>query len=85
MRAFRIVMEARPDILNHNLETVGLMLLQRRFEEKAPRRTRSGKIGGFCHLYIGQEAVGPRACSALRPTTTSSPPTATTATRWPAA
>ena len=33
------------------------MLLIRRFEEKAGQLYGMGKIGGFCNLYIGQEAV----------------------------
>jgi len=33
------------------------MMLIRRFEEKAGQLYGMGKIGGFCHLYIGQEAV----------------------------
>jgi pyruvate dehydrogenase E1 component alpha subunit len=33
------------------------MLLIRRFEEKAAQLYGMGFIGGFCHLYIGQEAV----------------------------
>ncbi|HEU0079369.1 MAG TPA: hypothetical protein VFQ76_17065, partial [Longimicrobiaceae bacterium] len=33
------------------------MLLARRFEEKTAEAYALGKIGGFCHLYIGQEAV----------------------------
>ncbi|HEX5932284.1 MAG TPA: thiamine pyrophosphate-dependent enzyme, partial [Methyloceanibacter sp.] len=33
------------------------MLLIRRFEEKAGQLYGMGYIGGFCHLYIGQEAV----------------------------
>ena len=33
------------------------MLLIRRFEEKAGQLYGMGTIGGFCHLYIGQEAV----------------------------
>lgn len=33
------------------------MLLIRRFEERAAQLYGMGKIGGFCHLYIGQEAV----------------------------
>ncbi len=36
------------------------MLLGRRFEEKAAEAYALGKIGGFCHLYIGQEAVASR-------------------------
>jgi pyruvate dehydrogenase E1 component alpha subunit len=33
------------------------MVLGRRFEEKCAEVYRIGKIGGFCHLYIGQEAI----------------------------
>lgn len=43
------------------------MLLIRRFEEKAGEAYSLGKIGGFCHLYIGQEAVGVGCLSQLRP------------------
>ena len=43
------------------------MLLIRRFEEKAAEAYTLGKIGGFCHLYIGQEAVAVGALSAIRP------------------
>ncbi|MEN8375606.1 MAG: pyruvate dehydrogenase (acetyl-transferring) E1 component subunit alpha [Gemmatimonadota bacterium] len=43
-----------------------LMLLGRRFEEKASESYALGKIGGFCHLYIGQEAVGVGALAPLR-------------------
>src|SRR5947208_1789219 len=106
--ALRLVVDARPDILNHNLETVELprvgasgrgrrralsrppvatatapaskdqsqaelhrrmlrqMLLIRRFEEKAAEAYALGKIGGFCHLYIGQEAVAVGSLNALR-------------------
>src|SRR5881227_558328 len=42
------------------------MLLIRRFEEKAAEAYALGKIGGFCHLYIGQEAVGVGSLAALR-------------------
>jgi pyruvate dehydrogenase E1 component alpha subunit len=42
------------------------MLLARRFEEKAAESYALGKIGGFCHLYIGQEAVATGAIHALR-------------------
>lgn len=45
--------DARPDVLALYRE----MLLLRRFEEAAARVYTEGKIGGFCHLYIGQEAV----------------------------
>lgn len=43
------------------------MLLQRRFEERCAEAYALGKIGGFCHLYIGQEACGTGAISMLRP------------------
>ncbi|GLQ57748.1 pyruvate dehydrogenase (acetyl-transferring) E1 component subunit alpha [Devosia nitrariae] len=39
------------------LEAYRDMLLVRRFEEKAGQMYGMGLIGGFCHLYIGQEAV----------------------------
>ncbi len=42
------------------------MLLQRRFEERAAEAYALGKIGGFCHLYIGQEAISTGALSVLR-------------------
>jgi len=42
------------------------MLLVRRFEEKSAEAYSAGKIGGFCHLYIGQEAVAIGAISAIR-------------------
>ena len=42
------------------------MLLMRRFEEKAAQLYGQQKIKGFCHLYIGQEAVVAGAMSALR-------------------
>jgi pyruvate dehydrogenase E1 component alpha subunit len=43
-----------------------MMLLIRRFEEKAGEAYSLGKIGGFCHLYIGQEAVAVGSMAALR-------------------
>jgi pyruvate dehydrogenase E1 component alpha subunit len=42
------------------------MLMIRRFEERAAQEYGKGKIGGFCHLYIGQEATGVGAIAALR-------------------
>lgn len=42
------------------------MLLQRRFEERTAEAYALGRIGGFCHLYIGQEACGTGAISMLR-------------------
>src|SRR5688572_32809844 len=49
-----------------NLELLRSMLLQRRFEERCAEAYALGRIGGFCHLYIGQEAVGTGAIAALR-------------------
>ncbi|MBT3535188.1 MAG: pyruvate dehydrogenase (acetyl-transferring) E1 component subunit alpha [Rhodospirillaceae bacterium] len=50
-----------PDISKDNIDdALGFyrqMLLIRRFEEKAGQMYGMGLIGGFCHLYIGQEAV----------------------------
>jgi pyruvate dehydrogenase E1 component alpha subunit len=46
---------------------LGDMLLIRRFEEKAAEAYTLGKIGGFLHLYIGEEAVAVGATSVLRP------------------
>ncbi len=43
------------------------MLLIRRFEERAGEQYALGKVGGFCHLYIGQEAVAVGAMAALTP------------------
>ncbi len=44
-----------------------LMLLLRRFEEKAGQLYGMQKIRGFCHLYIGQEAVAAGCMTATRP------------------
>ena len=51
---------SKEDLLKYYRE----MLLIRRFEEKAGQLYGMGLIGGFCHLYIGQEAVvvGPGGC-----------------------
>ena len=43
------------------------MLLMRKFEEKAGQLYGQQKIRGFCHLYIGQEAVMAGAMSVLGP------------------
>src|ERR671930_17601 len=49
------------------VEMLSLMLLIRRFEERASQQYQAQKIGGFCHLYIGQEAVVTGAIAAIRP------------------
>jgi pyruvate dehydrogenase E1 component alpha subunit len=43
------------------------MVTIRRFEERSAREYASGRISGFCHLYIGQEAVAVGALLATRP------------------
>jgi len=48
------------------IELYRQMILIRRFEEKSAEVYSAGKIGGFCHLYIGQEAVAVGALSAIR-------------------
>jgi pyruvate dehydrogenase E1 component alpha subunit len=48
------------------LELLERMMLIRRFEERVGQQYGLGKIGGFCHLYIGQEAVAVGSLSALR-------------------
>jgi len=55
--------KAEPELLLHLYEQ---MLLIRRFEEKAGQLYGLGLIGGFCHLYIGQEAVAVGLQSALQ-------------------
>ena len=52
--------DPRPDLLRQ-------MLLIRRFEEKAAEMYALGKIAGFCHLYIGEEAVAAGAIGAACP------------------
>jgi pyruvate dehydrogenase E1 component alpha subunit len=53
--------------LEHLAALYRSMLLIRRVEEESARGYAEGKIGGFLHLYIGQEAVGVGAIAALRP------------------
>jgi pyruvate dehydrogenase E1 component alpha subunit len=49
------------------LDVLYQMLLGRRYEEKCAEMYALQRIGGFCHLYIGQEAVAIGAISSLRP------------------
>ncbi len=58
--------EGRPDT-ELSLRFYRQMHLIRRFEEEAARAYAQGKIGGFLHLYIGQEAIAVGASSALKP------------------
>ncbi len=48
------------------LEFFRQLLLIRRFEEESARAYSMGKIGGFLHLYIGQEAIAVGACAAIQ-------------------
>ena len=48
------------------IEMLRWMILGRRFEQKSGEMYQIGEIGGFCHLYIGQEAVAVGAISPLR-------------------
>ena len=59
----------KPDAASATLhrDLLHSMLLQRRFEERTAEAYALGKIGGFCHLYIGQEAVSTGSLSQLRP------------------
>lgn len=45
---------------------LGQMMLIRRFEERTAQSYQQARIGGFCHLYIGQEAVAVGSIAALR-------------------
>jgi pyruvate dehydrogenase E1 component alpha subunit len=56
-----------PDQLSRDemLELYHKMVLIRHLEEKAAELYTAGQIGGFLHLYIGQEAIAVGACSAL--------------------
>src|SRR6201990_1298230 len=49
------------------VDMLSLMLLIRRFEERASQQYQAQKIGGFCYLYIGQEPVVCGAVAAARP------------------
>ena len=57
----------QPPEQRDEVEMLSLMLLIRRFEERASQQYQAQKIGGFCHLYIGQEAVVAGAVAAARP------------------
>jgi len=48
------------------IEMLGMMMLIRRFEERCAQSYQQGRIGGFCHLYTGQEASAVGTVSALR-------------------
>ena len=60
------------------------MTLIRAFELRAAEMYTRAKIGGYCHLNLGEEATVTGLMAASARTTTCSPPTASTGTRWPA-
>ncbi len=47
-------------------ETLRQMILIRRFEEATEREFRRGRIGGYLHVYIGQEAIASGVINALK-------------------
>src|SRR5579863_6850347 len=58
LKSVRKAQEAEPELAPEEmLKLYRDMLLIRRFEEKAGQMYGMGLIGGFCHLYIGEEAV----------------------------
>lgn len=59
-----IIKKLGPSILK---DCLGQMLLIRNFELRAEAAYQQGKVGGFFHAYIGQEAVQTAACQALGP------------------
>jgi pyruvate dehydrogenase E1 component alpha subunit len=63
-----IILKAADFTREQELAAYRDMLLIRRFEEKAGQMYGMGLIGGFCHLYIGQEAVVVGVRMASRPT-----------------
>ncbi len=68
LRSLQEALEANPRYAATDDELLAFyeqMLLIRRFEEKAGQLYGLGLIGGFCHLYIGQEAVAVGLQSAL--------------------
>ena len=70
LRSLHDAHQANPRYAASDAQLLGFyeqMLLIRRFEEKAGQLYGLGLIGGFCHLYIGQEAVAVGLQSALKP------------------
>ena len=70
LRSLQTAHAANPRYAASDAELLALyeqMLLIRRFEERAGQLYGLGLIGGFCHLYIGQEAVAVGLQSALDP------------------
>src|SRR5512139_1537778 len=62
-----LIESAAPISKDEQVELLRKMLLGRRFEERCAEMYALQKIGGFCHLAIGQEAVSVGAMSTLQP------------------
>jgi pyruvate dehydrogenase E1 component alpha subunit len=62
-----LIESAAPVSKDEQLDLLRKMLLGRRFEERCAEMYALQKIGGFCHLAIGQEAVSVGAMSTLQP------------------
>jgi pyruvate dehydrogenase E1 component alpha subunit len=62
----KLDLKPEPETTQLKRDLMRQMLLIRRFEERCADAYAIGKIGGFCHLYNGQEAVGVGAISVLR-------------------
>ena len=60
-------MSSTPITKETYLEWYRSMLLMRKFEEKTGQLYGQQKIRGFCHLYIGQEAVVAGTMSVIKP------------------
>lgn len=58
-----LIKDVEPELLR---EMLYQMVLGRIFEQKCAEVYRTGKIGGFCHLYIGQEAIAVGSQMALK-------------------
>jgi len=56
---------AKPLSKDEKIHLLRQMVRIRRFEEQSLRSYQQGKIGGFLHLYIGQEAVAVGAVSVM--------------------
>ena len=86
LKPMRKAQDAEPDLApEQTLKLYRDMLLIRRFEEKAGQMYGMGLIGGFCHLYIGEEAVVVGVMAAIQEGDTIVTSIAITATCSPAA
>ena len=60
-----VAVATNPDEANRLLDHYYMMVMMRRFEEKAAEMYTKAKIGGYCHLNLGEEATVVGAISAL--------------------